>query len=69
MTMPPKEIQVLCPNCGKQYDDWSRGSINLTLDNFDNDYIDACSSSVCPNCDHKVQHNILIVKDDVWRYT
>lgn len=67
MTMPANEIEIICPNCGIKYDDWTRGSINLDLDNFDDAYLDKCRSSVCPQCKHKVHHNMLIVKEGVWR--
>ncbi len=67
MTMPANEIEVICPNCGIKYDDWTRGSLNLDLDNFDNAYLDKCSSSVCPHCKHKVHHNVLTVKKGGWR--
>lgn len=30
MTSPPKEIRVLCPECGDEYEDWTR-SVNLGL--------------------------------------
>ncbi len=68
MTMPPKPITVRCPKCGIEYQDWWRPSINLTLDNFDDDYIEEATTSTCPHCHHKVHHGALIVgKDQVWR--
>ena len=39
MTSPPREITVTCPDCGHIYEDWYRPSINLSLDDFDDDYL------------------------------
>ncbi len=67
MTSPPEKITVCCPACGKDYEDWYRASINLGLDDFDNEYIQEATSSKCKHCDHVVKHDSLIVRDDgVW---
>ena len=50
MTSPPEEITVECPKCGHIYQDWFRGSVNLDLDDFDEEYLDQCSSATCPEC-------------------
>lgn len=63
MTMPIENITVQCPNCDRQYKDWYRGSINLDLDDFDEEYLYQCSSAVCPHCQHKVYFHNLIFKD------
>ena len=39
MTMPPEAITVQCPKFGKLYKDGYRGSLNLDLDVFDEEYI------------------------------
>ena len=39
MTSPVEKIVVQCPECGKCYEDWWRPSINLQLDDFDDDYL------------------------------
>jgi hypothetical protein len=49
MSSPPELILVWCP-CGALYRDWWRPSMNLSLDNFDDDYIERMSSTSCPNC-------------------
>jgi hypothetical protein len=49
MSSPPELILVWCP-CGALYRDSWRPSINLSLDDFDDDYIERVSSSTCPNC-------------------
>lgn len=69
MTMPPEEIEVICPKCGRQYKDWWRPSINLSLgERFDEEYLDAATSSTCPHCHFKVRHDVLIVGEDgVWQ--
>jgi hypothetical protein len=67
MTSPLKDIKVLCPSRGIEYDDWMRGSINLELDDFDEEYIDQATSSTYPECNLKVYHQSLIVREDgVW---
>lgn len=64
MTSPPQDINVKCPKCGLIYQDWYRPSINLSLDNFDEAYMDAATSSTCPTCKFKVSHEVLIVSED-----
>ncbi len=67
MTSPPEAIQVRCPGCGTDYDDWWRPSINMMLDDFDDDYLEEASTSTCPSCGLKVRHDVLVVrKDGVW---
>lgn len=67
MTSPVEEIIVHCPNCGFLYRDWMRPSINLSMDSFDDDYIDQATSSTCPECNFKVYHQSLIVNQaGVW---
>ncbi len=39
MTSPVEWVRVRCARCGLDYDTWYRGSLNLNLDNFDDDYI------------------------------
>ncbi len=68
MTMPVETIDVCCPNCSEIYQDWYRGSVNLDLDNFDDEYLDACSSATCPKCGHKVYFQNLIVKEGVFYF-
>ncbi len=68
MTSPPKDIMVECPECGMIYLDWHRASINLKLDDFDDDYIEEATTATCPYCGHKVDLGGLIVgKDGVWQ--
>lgn len=65
MTMPPEDIQVICPKCGRQYKDWWRPSINLGLgEEFSEEYLDSATSSTCPHCHFKVAHDVLIVGED-----
>ncbi len=60
MTSPPQTIQVVCPDCGNVYEDWYRPSINLSLDNFDDEYVEQATTSTCPKCQHKVAFGALI---------
>ena len=34
------------------------------LDDFDEDYLDECSSATCPDCGYKVEFDNLIVDKD-----
>ncbi|HUP27620.1 MAG TPA: hypothetical protein VM409_04225 [Chloroflexia bacterium] len=63
MTSPVEDVIVECPQCGHTYKDWVRRSVNLTLDNFDDEYLDQCSSATCPACGHKVYFSTMVVKD------
>ncbi len=64
MTMPPENITVVCPKCGKTYEDWYRASMNLQIDDFDEDYIEEASTATCPHCGYKVHLDVLVVTDD-----
>ena len=44
MTSPIEDITVQCPKCGHLYQDWFRGSVNLDLDDFDEEYLDRLRS-------------------------
>jgi hypothetical protein len=55
MTSPPENIRVKCPKWGKVYKDWYRESINLILDDFDDDYLDEYSSVYVPIADIKLR--------------
>jgi hypothetical protein len=64
MTSPIEEITVKCPKCGREYKDWYRPSVNLELDDFDEEYLDECSSATCPFCQFKVHFDTLIVDEN-----
>ena len=64
MTSPPEKITVYCSSCGKDYEDWYRASINLELDDFDDEYLEEATSSKCKHCGHVVKHDSLIVGED-----
>ena len=64
MTTLPEEITITCPKCGERYKDWYRPSMNLTLDDFDDDYIEEASSVTCPSCKTKVRMGSLVVDED-----
>ncbi len=61
MTMPPEDVTVVCPECGTEYEDWYRGSINLQLDDFDEEYIEEATTATCPECGTVVEFGSLIV--------
>jgi len=50
MTTPPREVEVNCEQCGEAFIDWVRDSINLTLDDFDVEYLEEADSVTCPTC-------------------
>ena len=67
MSSPVEDIEVLCPACDVLYTDWHRRSLNLDLDNFDEAYIEEASTATCPDCGHRVELDLLIVRmDGVW---
>jgi type II secretory ATPase GspE/PulE/Tfp pilus assembly ATPase PilB-like protein len=66
MTSPIKAIDVLCPQCRQQYQNWHRPSVNLDLDDFDDEYLDECASAICPNCNFKIYFGSLTVKNSVF---
>jgi hypothetical protein len=49
MSSPCELIIVWCP-CGALYRDSWRPSMNLSLEDFSDDYVERMSSTTCPNC-------------------
>jgi endogenous inhibitor of DNA gyrase (YacG/DUF329 family) len=66
MTQPVERVQVGCPRCDTVYEDWTRGSINLDLDDFDEAYMREATTGTCPMCGHVVELNTLVVAGGVW---
>ena len=62
MTSPPREITVTCPDCGHIYEDWYRPSINLSLDDFDDDYLERATTTTCPECGVKYDLGTLFAR-------
>ncbi len=70
VTSPPENITIKCPECRHIYEDWYRPSINLTLEDFDDDYLEEASTATCPVCKHKVRLGVLVVRNDgVWEFS
>jgi len=69
VTSPAEKVVVECPSCGNRYEDWHRASINLDLDDFDEEYLREASTATCPKCRHVVELDTLILTGDVWRLT
>ena len=70
MTGPVEEIKVECPKCGHLYQTLYRGSMNLELDNFDDEYIREMSTAACPDCGHVADLDVLVVgRDGTWTWT
>ena len=68
MTSPIETITVRCPGCQHEYEDWYRASMNLGMDDFDDDYIRRASTATCPKCGHVVNLGVLVVDGEgVWR--
>jgi len=68
MTSPVERITIVCPECGCTFDDWWRASVNLLLDDFDEEYLDECRSAACPSCGFSVCFDVLVV-DREWIVT
>jgi len=66
MASPIEKITVICPGCGLPYQDWWRQSVNFRLDDFDDDYLEQCSSATCPDCGLKVHVGTLTAKGGVF---
>ena len=49
MSTPPELILVWC-HCGAVYSGPSRPSMNLSIEHFDDEYVERMSSTSCPNC-------------------
>lgn len=68
MSSPIENITVRCPACKHKYEDWYRASVNLELDDFDDDYVRKASTATCPQCGHVVECGVLVVdQDGTWR--
>jgi len=40
------------------------------LEHFDEEYLEEATTSTCPECGHKVRHNVLTVREDgVWEFS
>jgi hypothetical protein len=63
MSSPCELITVWCP-CGSVYNDSWRASMNLSLDHFDDAYIDRLSSTTCPDCGLKTAMGTLLSRFD-----
>ena len=59
LSSPCEQITVWCP-CGSIYNDWHRASINLSLDHFDDEYVERISSTTCPTCGLKTRLSTLL---------
>jgi hypothetical protein len=68
VTSPPEQITVECPDCGDRFPDWYRPSINLDIDDFDEEYLRAATTATCPSCARVVELDSLVVGGNVWRW-
>ena len=68
MTSPPRPITVECPKCARRYQSDHRASMNLDLDNFDEDYLRRASTATCPDWGHVVELDTLVIEQNVWRF-
>jgi hypothetical protein len=76
VTSPVEQIRVECPTCRTVFQDWTRGSVNLALEDWDaNDpdvqaYVRECATATCPSCGHVTELTTLVVdaEGDVWRF-
>ena len=63
MTSPPKNVSVECPDCKIWFDSWYRPSMNFSLEQFDDDYVEQASTATCPACGCKAYLGVLIVNE------
>jgi len=62
-------IDIECPHCHCRFSAWHRASINLELDDLDDEYLRANSVKKCPECGKDVHLDTLIVDEDgAWRF-
>ena len=67
MTSPPQQVRVRCPSCAYEYDDWFRPSLNLAIENLEDDYVREATTATCPRCGMTVHLGSIIVgADGVW---
>ena len=64
MTAPPEKIAILCPACGRVFEDWKRPSPRLQAGELDQDYLQAPPSIACPACACTVDHSRLVPRED-----
>ena len=64
--MPPEKITIVCPRCSENYPTWHRFSVNLDLDDFDEEYVREMTTATCPACGEVVALSSLVVDGDVW---
>ena len=64
MTSPVEKIFVKCPGCKFHYEDWTRASVNLNIDDFYEEYLEQVSTATCPKCGFRVDLGTLIVGPD-----
>jgi hypothetical protein len=66
--MPPEDIEIECPKCRTRFKSWTRGSLNLQLDNFSDEYIREVTVKTCPKCKQEINLGCLIVgRDGIWK--
>ena len=56
MTSPPESLKVESPGCGHLYFDWYRPPVNLSLDDFDDDFLEEVSTTTRP--ERGIRHNL-----------
>jgi hypothetical protein len=61
MSTPPELILLWCP-CGTVYLDSWRASMNLSLEDFNDEYIERMSSTTCPKCRAKERLGTLLTR-------
>ena len=68
MITPVEKITVECSDCGQRYEDYYRRSMNLSLDDFDDDYLEQMSATTCPKCGVKRSIGSLFSRevDNTW---
>jgi hypothetical protein len=62
MTSPIREVEVVCPDCGVEFRDTYRPSVNVSLgEDWTQEDLDAATTVRCPACDWNGEPETLIV--------
>ena len=62
MTSPIVDIEVECPDCGKQFVTWHRSSVNLSLgEKWTKKELDEVKFANCTSCNGRFEKHVLIL--------
>jgi hypothetical protein len=59
---------VRCPECGEEYENSYRPSVNLDIEPWTEEELRAATMATCPSCGFEVELDSLIVADGTWTF-